>query len=500
MTTRYSIDEKQLTEPPPLHGVGNGERFARQWIHVARYVPEDRSWRVWTGDRWFQDSHKLAEDLAVRAAESILLEPKLRDLDEKDADAYKAHHKRTMTKRGIEEMLACAGWRPEMKATAAMFDADPDVLNTPTGIVDLRTGELRPHDPAAMCSRITRAAFTPGARSELWDRCIATWFPNEEMRAFVQKVLGASIAGRQTQRVALHNGRTANGKTSLLEAVVHALGDYASVVRSEIIMGGRRRDSGAATPELVVLRGIRFAWIDETPKNGMIDEGRVKVLTGGGTITGRGLHQNETTFPAQFDLHVSTNNLPSVSQGDDAIWRRLLPIPYGVVIPESQRIGNLKELLEAPDVQTAILAWLIEGYAMFLKDPTLAVVPAPVLEGMDEYKTSEDDLSRWFEECVAEDPEGRLATGDAWQSFDDWAQRNRIRTGLNDKAFRRQFMRFVRDMKDDAQAAVEAGLPDGATTDERLAHERIKRIATLNITRPRSEYVVEGLFVRAADA
>ena len=413
-TTDHQIEVFELDD------AGNGDRFAKVYGETARFCHEARTWHVWDGRVWAPDETELTIAMAMNVASQIENEVRADD-DEVRAKAVRAWRKASRSIGKAKSMLEAARAKPEMVVRIADLDPDAMLLNTPDGVIDLGAGgEVLDHDPAFMQSRITGVAFERGARSDLWDACLLAWFPDAEMRAYVQKVIGASILGRQTEKVFIHNGTGANGKSKMLDAVVRVLGTYATVSRAELVTGRRGRDSGAATPEVMRLRGYRFVYLDETPERAVLDEARVKALSGGSEVSGRQIFERETTFRPIFDLHVATNHLPAVNDLTESIWRRLGPIPWNQTIPEEDRDLELAQKLANPENMTAIFAWLVEGCLAFLRDG-FDPVPAEVTTALNFYREGEDVLARWFADWVTLDPNHNAKAKDLYESFSRFA-------------------------------------------------------------------------------
>lgn len=261
--------------------------------------------------------------------------------------------------------------RGQIRAEADDFDTHRDLLNTPTGIVDLRTGDLHPHDPELMMTKMTRAPWRGlGHVHELWDKAV-TAIP-DDVRDWVQMFMGQGCTGyRNTEgRMLLIDGDGANGKGVLTnEGAVHTLGDYAVVLSENLLMA----NSGQHPTEKMALRGARMTLIDETPEARRLDTQRLKKLLDQPVLAGaRYLYKEEMRVELVNTLVVATNYVPQVTEFDHGTWRRLarLRMPYTYRKPseeltsENDRRGDphLKAGLEFDaEVQAACLAWLVAG-------------------------------------------------------------------------------------------------------------------------------------------
>ena len=87
-----------------------------------------------------------------------------------------------------------------------------------------------------------------------------------------------------------------------------------------------------ATPSWVTLLNLNVVSVPEL-SNKIIDSDTLKRLTGGDAISFRVLYSNQvTTFTNKTTLIVTSNNLPKLSQYDDAVHRRVKIIDFNNII------------------------------------------------------------------------------------------------------------------------------------------------------------------------
>lgn len=243
-------------------------------------------------------------------------------------------------------------------------DARPDLLNTPSGVVDLRTSELLPHDPALMFTKITAAPYDPDADRSLWLRALEA-LPAESAE-WLQVRLGQSLTGYMPDDdvLVVLKGDGENGKTTILHSVRCAAGDYAGTVPKRLLLAS----PGDHPTELTTLKGLRLAVIEELPEGRHLNVERLKDTVGTPTITARKIGKDNTTWAASHALMLSTNYTPIVNETDHGTWRRLalVDFPYRFVKPgkvkasrDRVRDRSIRPALEAPNA--GVLAWMIEG-------------------------------------------------------------------------------------------------------------------------------------------
>ena len=191
----------------------------------------------------------------------------------------------------------------------------PWVLNCPNGSLDLRTGALRPHDPADHLTRLCGAEYRLGYRHEVLDRFLREMLGDSDLRTYVQRLCGYALCGdRREQVFAFVYGPTASGKTTFTEGMKTILRDYSAVV-NESVFSEHGAESGGATPELAALADARMVFTTEVSEKRM-DNARLKKLTGSETISCRALYAKPFEYRPEFLLTFVGNHRPKVN-GDD---------------------------------------------------------------------------------------------------------------------------------------------------------------------------------------
>lgn len=236
--------------------------------------------------------------------------------------------------------------RGALETGADGLDAHLDLLNVQNGVVSLRTGELRPHDPALRLTKITAVDYSPEARSDVWDRILSAIPASERIRLRVQ--LSEAVAGRPTDGVTLVHGPGASGKSTLVQAVRSALGTYAMTMDSATL--------GLRSPfDAVNLRGTRLLVMDGA---GPDDMDRVKRLVSTDEFISRRIRRDPITFAASHSMLLTTNRQPSDLATDEGARRRLRPVGLQTL---SEADPTLRRLAREPETMRAVLRWIVEG-------------------------------------------------------------------------------------------------------------------------------------------
>lgn len=399
--------------------LGNAERLIDEHGSELRYCPAWVSWLTWTGQQWRRD-----EDGAVfRRARDTVRGMYVEAAQIQDDDRRKAFGKfvaKSESERSLGAMVSMGQWQEGVPVKAEDLDADPWKLNCQNGLVDLRTANVLPHDPSALCSKIIPVALAPQAPCPLWlaflDRIMGG---NADLIGFLQRAVGYSLTGstREQCLFILHGGG-ANGKSVFLATLHEILADYAQTTDFTTFL--TRRGEGPRN-DLAALAGARFVTAIEADAGQSLAENVVKVLTGDvDRISARFLHREFFEFTPSFKVWLATNHKPRIRGTDHAIWRRLRLIPFDVTIPEAEQDRDLAEKLKAE--LPGILAWAVEGCLMYRSEGL--GVPDEVSKATAQYRDEEDVLSGFLGDCCSLSPAVTVTAKALRDAYVSWCDGN----------------------------------------------------------------------------
>ena len=316
------------------------------------------------------------------------------------------------------------------------FDQDDMLLNTPNGYLDLTSGEQRGEDKTKMFSYVTNTESTETQQPDTWIDFLNDIFNNDkELIRFIQKSIGYSMTGSTREQVMfILHGKGRNGKSIFIETVREILGTYSDNIQAKTIMVKR---GDTINNDIAKLQGVRLVTSSEPNEGFRFDEGLIKQLTGGDTVTARFLYGEEFNFDPKFKIWVTTNHKPIVRGTDDGIWRRLLLIPFKVQIPEHKVDKDLKYKLlrEAP----AILNWMLEGSIAWQREGL--GIPEEVKNASESYRKEMDVIEQFVaDECIVNEGE-RIGANELFKSYQKWADetgeykmnKNKFGTKMKDK-------------------------------------------------------------------
>lgn len=372
---------------PPTHSEDAlADDFVRTRGAEWRHVPVWGRWLRWTGTHWQEDDTSALRDAVRHVCRAAAV----------DSEAAGAA-KRLASDRTIRAVMAIAGADQRIARGVSIWDAAPDLLNTPAGIIDLTSGELCPHDRARHLTQITSAA--PGTGCRLWLRFLDEITAGDPaLEAYLQRLAGYCLTGStQEQTFFFLHGHGANGKSVFLQTLAAVLGSYARTAPVETFMASR---SPGHPTDLAGLRGARLVLVTETEANRAWAESRIKTITGGDPIAARFMHRDFFEFVPTFKLVVAGNHRPQLAGVGEAMRRRLHLVPFEVTIPEERRDHRLSEKLLAE--RDRILGWMIEGSVEWRR--VGLAPPERVLAASRDYFADEDLVGQWIAEHCSVGP------------------------------------------------------------------------------------------------
>lgn len=401
---------------------GNAQRLRDKYAGSIRYLYNRKKWLFWNGKSWSLDESGEIKKLADIVVDDLKREAFACE-DEKEREAKLRFANKTANSAGKCNMIIEAQHLDGVPVMPHELDGYTDFLNCQNGIVNLRNGELIPHDAAFMMSKLCNSEY------DISDKQPVRWMQfldevtngDKELQRYLQKCIGYSLTGSTREQCAFFlYGIGNNGKSTFLETISDMLGDYASNAQPETIM--MKRDGAGIGSDIARLKSARLVTTEEPTEGVRLNEGLVKQLTGGGKVTCRFLFGDEFEYSPEFKIWVATNHKPVIRGTDVGIWRRIRLIPFEVNIPPEKVDKNLKYKFRSEMPQ--ILHWAVQGCILWQKEGLEP--PAVVEQATQEYKAEMDLLATFTEDCIIIDYSAAgLPATQLYSVYTEWANANK---------------------------------------------------------------------------
>lgn len=469
---RYQHDISRELATLPLTDFGNALRLFYRYGEVLRYVPEKSKFFYWSERGiWKEDTAgQYVRDMAFKTLAYLDIEAKLlplptdrdgnviprpevamlRDATPAEQDAIVEYALRDQQYEGlikwmiksqsshsITAMVKEFGALPGVPTSLLDFDALDYRLNCRNGILDLKTGELLPHDPKELHTKMTGCDFptNPDEARAYWEKFInKITGGNKDLQRFLQQVIGEGLAGvQQDDMLPVCYGPGSNGKTVFSEIIKEVMGDYAGTASSDLFL---QRDSEGISNDKAALVGVRFLTASETDEGRKLNEATVKSLTGGDTQTVRFLYGEFFSMTPKFTPLLLTNHKPIINGTDNGIWRRVKLVPWlhnFETDPEREDKPAVMSKLRAE--LSGILAWAFSGYQDRQSYGKL-YIPEEVQNETKAYRVESDTLGEFLEDyCVIGGPDLMVLRKDLYDKYIEFAGGAGMRYTMTEKSF-----------------------------------------------------------------
>ena len=443
--------------------VGDAKLYSRLHRGTVIYVKYWDRFLIWGGHHWIEDDF----DMAAQRIEDVC-ELYLRLAESKQAEADEETDKDIRSKleglasavfRRVSQLRDTPGQdkllqmlrriRDPLVVLPKQIDQQHYVKACPNGVIDLRTGELRPGRPDEYILNAIVTEYDPELLRKD-DPCpetnrflLSSMDGDQELVDFIWRLLGYGLITERRDHIFTimwgEHGR--NGKDTLIKLVTHVLGQTLSgdVPVEMFLQMQQTRNSSAPSPDVLALRGMCVAWINEAEEGQRFALAKLKKLTGGGYITARGLQDKLQTTWLQTHLPImTTNELPKAKADDAAFWSRAILIKWPLSFVERpeqpyERPAD-KDLTEKVGAEAkGVLARMVRGSMEYLRDGLK--IPDKVREWTREQRASWDDVGLFISEwCISESHQANPANytlkvnaTDLHEAFCIWYARYRDR-------------------------------------------------------------------------
>ncbi|MDX2390201.1 phage/plasmid primase, P4 family [Streptomyces sp. DK15] len=381
---------------------------------------------VWNGTTWERSEtrvrqavHYMGAALTVAAAE-LTAAHKATGGDAKNdpGERLRKVAKGFTLTRNIDALMRELRAVPSVHVDAADFDARPDLLTFRNGTVNLRTGELKPHDQRDMLTYALDINYVADAQCPRWERFLDEIFPgNPELPGFMRRMTGYGITGHVSEQCfAVFWGKGANGKSVLTDTLTHV---FRTISKTTPFATFEEKGSGGIPNDIAALRGSRLVMASEGESGKPMSEAILKRVTGKDMIAARFLRQEFFEFKPSFLLMLATNHKPKFRGQDEGLWRRVKMIPFKRWFAPEERDHNLDTKLAAE--AEGIAAWAVRGAVEWFREGLQD--PEVIKKAVKEYRETSDALAGFYpgalEPC---DDMCQTPGNDAFNLYLEWCE------------------------------------------------------------------------------
>jgi putative DNA primase/helicase len=436
-------DEGPSTEELRLHAPrttdsANADAVVREHGRGFRYVLDWNAWLAWDGKRWDRAGARqrlIHFAMLTARTEHYATEGRLRVLYEARRVAALQGAKDDKVEKKITDEQRLLKWHEQsqnsskleavakllesrLQVTLSELDRDPWLLNVLNGTLDLRTAELRTHSQDDLITQIAHIEWNEHDRAPTWEAFVYGAMGGKlELVLYLQRLVGYSLTALTTEHLlAFFYGGGSNGKSTFVQAIREMLGEYACAAPRELLF--ERKGSGEHATELARLYGKRMVACSEIGEHTILDEAKVKDLTGGDAISARRMREDYWDFRPTHTLFISGNHKPTVRGNDHGIWRRIRLVPWTVQVEKEAIDKDLPEKLrrELP----GILRWCVQGCLEWQRIGLHE--PDDVIEATKEYRSESDALGQFLVQYTVIETDARISRKALREKYESWCE------------------------------------------------------------------------------
>lgn len=397
-----------------LSDSGNAEMFAHLYAEKLRFDHRLARWLHWTGRRWKADNDGQITRLALKAVRSRLEYANNKLEGDARTNGIKWALGSESRSRLISLITIAQALHP-LADSGENWDANGWLLGVENGVVDLKSGALRPAHPADRITLSTRVLYDETAACPRWESFLHEVFVDPELVEFIQRAVGYSLTGDTSEQIIFFcHGSGANGKSTLLDLLRAMLGEYAANTPFSTF---DQRNPSAIPNDVAALYKARLVTASETDESRRLNEGRVKAMTGDSAMTARFMHQEFFTYRPVYKIWLAMNHKPVIYGTDDGIWRRIRLIPF----TQSFKDRPDKSLPETLQKELpGILAWAVRGCLKW-REHGLGL-PGVIKNATEQYRLESDFVAAFIDEALVVNPQARVKASELYKEYKDWCE------------------------------------------------------------------------------
>ncbi len=396
---------------------------------IARYIYEkykhivkktELDWYIFENGRWRvnRKGHILGNMISTEVPRDIIsLQIYYKNIaKDKTGEEQDIYNKRCENLEKLIRKIKSRNSKNSIMAEAGDLLTEENFMNTldtqlhlvgfDNGVYDLEQGVFREAVPD---DRITKSVgydyIEIDEDHEDWkalNKYFGQVFVEKDLRTYSLKFFSSLLDGfMRDQKYHMLTGTGANGKSTTIALLRDTLGDY--YIPVPVTLFTRKQGSAAnASPELMVLKGIRAGCMQEPDTGDKMNTGRMKEITGGDQIIGRALFKEMEKFKPQCKIFMTCNNLPDVNSLDNGTWRRIRVMPFDSEFVDKKDVKHPHQFPKDKELEHSIGRWkqafmcmLLHYYKLYRKEGLIE--PEVVIKHTKDYKRSNDVYQEYID-------------------------------------------------------------------------------------------------------
>lgn len=411
------IDEYLLSQSDDDEGNAQSCRafFGADFVYCDSF-----GWMTWTGTHWTRDGAEAEVERAI--IETLKHRRKLAVEAEREA-IVRATKPTAANVRNVKFLLTSI-----LNVSVNEFDKSPDHLNCKNGVVDLRTGEIEPHNQNQYFTYCLDVPYNPDTDTREWESWLLEAVGNnQEVADYLQLAMGYTATGHTSEECLFYIwGPPRAGKGTFSETLLAMFGHNPLAMETDFQTFTRDRSGDSNSADLAILKPARFVVASESGQREYLNAAKIKSLTGGNLTFCALKYRDHFSYKPQYTIWLSSNYGPRIDVDDAAAWSRLRVIKF----PNSylgKEDKGLKSRMKEPAMLEQVLAWVVTGAKKWYALGNSGLhTPAQVEADTQAARNELDHVGQWLEECTAKRVDGFVSNATLFESYSKWCNENGV--------------------------------------------------------------------------
>lgn len=308
----------------------------------------------------------------------------------------------------------------QIKAQTYSQREDPpaNIVNTKSGLLDVITGELKPHDPKIFSTSQIPISVRVGADCPKIRDFIKQVVKEDDI-GVVQEIFGFVLLGDyRIQKAVMFIGDGSNGKSTLIELIRTFIGkeNTSSIALQDLTTNDFARNR---------LYGKMANLFADLPDVALQNTGFFKMLTGGDSMYADIKFKDGFDFFNKAKLIFSCNKLPTAYDETDAFFRRWVFLTFPNKFEGQAANPTILQDITTEDEMSGLLNWAVEGLARLLANKGFTN-SRKTEEIREYYERMSSPTAAFFNDQVTQDPKSSVPKHDLYRAFCTYCNENRL--------------------------------------------------------------------------